>query len=109
MPSFSRHEVVLVRYPFSDFSAGKVRPAIIVSVEHSSEDLIIVALTSRRERLLPGEFLLKGWQAAGLNVPTVVKRGVYTVSGSLIARVIGSVAPEDQASLDNSLRLWLGL
>jgi mRNA interferase MazF len=109
MPSFSRHDVVLVRYPFSDFSGGKVRPAIIVSANHPSGDLIIVALTSRTERLLPGEFLLKGWRAAGLNVPTAAKRGVYTVNGSLIARVIGSITSEDRESLDGSLRLWLSL
>ena len=109
MPSFSRYDVVLVRYPFSDFSGGKVRPAIIASVIHPSEDLIIVALTSRTEKLLPGEFLLREWRAAGLNVPTAAKRGVFTVSGSLIARVIGSVASQDKKSLDESLRLWLGL
>ena len=109
MPSFSRHDVVLVRYPFSDFSGGKVRPAIIVSAVHPSEDLIIVALTSRIEKLLPGEFLLRGWRAAGLNVPTAAKRGVFTVSGSLIARAIGSITSEDKKSLDESLRLWLGL
>lgn len=109
MPSFSRHDVVLVRYPFSDFSGGKVRPAIIVNASHPSEDLIIVALTSRTEKLLPGEFLLREWRAAGLNVPTAAKRGVFTVSGSLIARVIGSVASQDKKSLDESLRLWLGL
>jgi mRNA interferase MazF len=46
MPNFLRHNVVLVRYPYSDFSGGKVRPAVIISAEHPSEDVIIVALTN---------------------------------------------------------------
>lgn len=30
MSNYSRGEVVLVRYPFSDLSGSKVRPAVIV-------------------------------------------------------------------------------
>jgi mRNA interferase MazF len=29
MPSFSKDEVILVRYPFSDLTAAKVRPAVV--------------------------------------------------------------------------------
>jgi len=76
--------VVLVRYPFSDFSSGKVRPTVVVSPPHPPEDVLIVPLTSRTEGLLPGEFAMKYWKAAGLNVPTAVKRGVYAVAKRLI-------------------------
>lgn len=58
MPNYLRHEIVLVHYPFSDLSGGKLRPAVIVSPVHPSEDVIVVALTSRVARLLPGEFIL---------------------------------------------------
>ena len=30
MPSFSNGDVILVRYPFSDLSGSKVRPALVV-------------------------------------------------------------------------------
>lgn len=109
MPNFSRYDVVLVRYPYSDFSSGKVRPAVIVSAEHPSQDQIIVALTSRTERLLPGEFLLNAWREAGLNVPTAVKRGVFTVQGSLLVRVVGTLAVDDRVMIGKSLRSWFGL
>ena len=66
MPSYSKHEVILVQYPFSDLSAVKVRPAVIVNESHSSQDILIVPLTSRITALLPGEFVLTEWQAAGL-------------------------------------------
>ncbi len=45
MPSFSKSEVVLVRYPFSDLTAAKVRPAVVVSEAHSSKDCMIVPVT----------------------------------------------------------------
>jgi mRNA interferase MazF len=79
MPSCSRHDVVLVRYPFSTASGVKVRPAVVVNSPHPSQDIFVVPLTSRTTPLLPGEFGLADWAAAGLHVPTAVKRGLYTV------------------------------
>ena len=58
MPSYSKNDVVLVRYPFSDLTAVKVRPAVVVSEPHVSEDKVIVPLTSRTSALLPGEFVM---------------------------------------------------
>jgi mRNA interferase MazF len=65
MPSYSKHEVILVRYPFSALSGGKVRPAIMVNAPHGSQDVFIVPLTSRTTALLAGEFVLAEWVAAG--------------------------------------------
>ena len=45
MPNFSKPEIVLVRYPFSDLTSSKVRPAVVVNAPHSSQDLFVVALT----------------------------------------------------------------
>ena len=54
MPSYSKNEVILVRYPFSALSGVKVRPAIIVNAPHVSQDVFIVPLTSRTTLSLPG-------------------------------------------------------
>ncbi len=76
MPNYSKYEIILVRYPFSDLSSSKVRPAIVVSAPHISQDILITPLTSKTEKLLNGEFVLAEWAAAGLNVVTAAKRGV---------------------------------
>jgi mRNA interferase MazF len=109
MPSFSKNEVILVRYPFSDLSRVKVRPAIVVNAPHVSQDVFIVPLTSRTAGLLAGEFVLGDWAAAGLNVPTAVKRGLYTVHESLVIKLIGQLTRPDADRLERSLRDWLGL
>jgi mRNA interferase MazF len=41
--------------------------------------LFIVALTSKTQSLMTGEFVLSEWRNAGLNVATAVKRGVFTI------------------------------
>lgn len=58
MPSYSKNEIVLVSYPFSDLTAAKVRLAVVVAVFDRSTDCIIVPLTSRTNRLTAGEFAL---------------------------------------------------
>lgn len=109
MPSYSKSEVVLVRYPFSNLSDSKVRPAVVVNASHASQDVIIVPLTSKVSSLLAGEFVLANWKAAGLNVVSAAKRGLYTVPQSLVMKSVGSLSVADADSLDDSLRGWLGL
>lgn len=109
MSNYSRGEVVLIRYPFSDLSGSKVRPAVVVSAAHPSQDIVIVPLTSRTESLLPGEFILLEWEAAGLNVASSIKRGLYTVQENLVAKKIGALSKGDLEKLEMSLRSWLGM
>jgi mRNA interferase MazF len=74
-----------------------------------SQDVFIVPLTSRTTTLLEGEFVLGEWAAAGLNVPTAVKRGLYTVHETLIGKTLGRLSDGDAQRVERSLREWLGL
>jgi mRNA interferase MazF len=109
MSNCSRNDVILVRYPFSDLAVSKVRPAVVVSAHHVSEDIFIVPLTSRTVYFLQGEFALSDWSSAGLHVPTAVKRGIYTIHHRLIIKTIGVLARADAQHLDESLQSWLEL
>ena len=109
MPSYSKFEVVLVTYPFSDLTNAKVRPAVVVNTSHVSQDLLIVPLTSKTGGLLVGEFVLTAWKKTGLNLETAVKRGLYTVKETLVNKRIGILEEADAERLEQSLREWLGL
>jgi mRNA interferase MazF len=109
MPNYFRNDVLLVRYPFTDLSGVKVRPAVVVHASHPSLDSFVVPLTSRLAALQPGEFALVDWEKAGLNVPTAVKRGIYTIHPDLVAKFIGRLSARDSRRLERSLREWLGL
>jgi mRNA interferase MazF len=109
MPSYSKPEIVLVRYTFSDLTSAKVRPAVVVNAAHVSQDLFVVALTSKTSGLLAGEFVLAEWKAAGLNVETAVKRGIYTIKETLVRKRVGKLEDADAEQLENSLRSWLDL
>lgn len=109
MASYSRLDVVLVRYPLTDLTGSKVRPAVVVSGAHTSQDLIVVALTSRTANLLVGEFVLAEWSKVGLDVETALKRGVYTPEETLVSKRVGFVDAVDAAQLGRSLSAWLKL
>lgn len=109
IPSYSKNDIILVRYPFSNLSDSKVRPAVVVSAPHVSQDIMITPLTSKTGSLLEGEFVLSEWAAGGLNVVTAVKRGLYTVHESLVVKIIGQLADTDAKQLEQSLRGWLRL
>lgn len=99
MPNYSRNEVVLVKYPFSNLAGAKVRPAVVINADHPSQDLILVALTSKTSSLQIGEFVLKAWSAAGLNVATSVKRGIFTIHQGLVLRSVGVLDVSDSQQL----------
>jgi mRNA interferase MazF len=99
----------MARYPFTNLLGTKVRPGIVVNAPHISHDVVIVPLTSRTTGLLPGEFVLRDWQQAGLNVASAVKRGLFTIDENLIVRLVGQLTAADSTRLEQSLRDWLDL
>lgn len=109
MPNYLKGDVILVRYPFTDLSGSKVRPSVVVSAPHVSNDVLIVPLTSKSSSLFAGEFVLEDWGDAGLNVPSIVKRGVYTIEDRLVIKKIGSLSRADSNRLATSLKEWLGV
>jgi mRNA interferase MazF len=109
MPSYSKNDIILVRYPFSDLSAAKVRPAVVISAPHTSQDLLITLLTSKTGSLLVGEFVLAEWSTVGLNVLTALKRGIYMVHQRLVVKRLGKLGDADAAQLVKSLQGWLDL
>lgn len=109
MGNYLKGSVVLVRYPFSDGSDFKIRPAVVVSAPHPSQDIFVVPLTSKTSRLLAGEFVMEDWKEAGLNVVSTVKRGLFTIHQNLILKAVGNVSTKDAELLASSLRIWLGL
>jgi mRNA interferase MazF len=109
MPNFSKNDVILIRYPFSDITSGKIRPAIVACEPHQSDDYFVVPITSKIKNLYAGEFVLANWSSAGLNVPSAVKRGIHTVHSTLILKLVGHLSSRDSQELELAIKEWLGL
>lgn len=112
MTGYEQGDVVLVRFVFSNESGAKRRPVLVVSTEEyhqGRQEMIVAAITSNVDHLLPGDHLVQDWQAAGLLYPSVVTGIVRTVKQSMIHRRLGALSGTDLQAVQAQLRRALGL
>jgi mRNA interferase MazF len=112
MTSYDFDDVVLVPFPFTDQSASKKRPAVIVSsaaYNAARLDLILMAITSQvRAATAFGEILIPEWKKAGLLKASVIKPVLTTVERRLILRRLGRLEQTDCTTLRQMLPVILG-
>ena len=77
-------DVVLVPFPFTDQTASKKRPAVVVSADAYHQrrlDVILMAVTSQilRPAGALGEVLISDWQGAGLPKASLIKPVLATI------------------------------
>ena len=110
--TFQRGDVILVPFPFSDLSAAKARPAVVVSSAryHATEpDLLLAALTSQVAGATgPFDYHLRDWRAAGLRFPSALKPVLVTLDPARTLHRIGALSAEDLAQVDERLRAASG-
>lgn len=94
-------DIILIPFPFTDLSSQKTRPALVIYREETGEDLIILAITSKKEGksrfLIQNKNLAKGElpidshirinKVATLN-KNLVKKGVATLNESILHEVL---------------------
>ena len=103
--------IILVPFPFTDQSAAKQRPAVIVSsapYHRARHDLILMPITSQLRVSAFGDLLLQDWQSARLLMPSAVKPVLATLDQSLIIKSLGALTPRDQAALKALIPQLLG-
>ncbi len=112
MTSYEFGDLVLVPFPFTDQSATKRRPAVIISsaaYHRTRPDVLIMAVTSQHAtRLFLGEVQVQDWKSAGLLKPSILKPVITTLDPSLILKKLGNLSATDQAALRHALTLILG-
>ena len=92
-------DIVLVPFPFTDQSATKKRPAVVISSNQYNQrhmDVILIAVTSQnRATAYPDNLQIQNWQQASLLKPSVIKPIVTTIQSSLILKKLGILRIED--------------
>ena len=106
--NYKRGDVVLVRFPFTDLTTTKRRPALVISTDLYNQfqvNLIIAAITSQTHRLGIGDCLIQNWRAAGLVKPSQVKA---TIEQSLVLKKLGTLASNDMEIVEQALAKAIG-
>jgi mRNA interferase MazF len=109
MPKPKRGEVWLVRFPFTDLTSAKLRPALVLAVH--GEDVIVVGIFSR----VPAGTLRKTWvriedshpvfARVGLKKTSLLKaEKIAVVHESVFQRKVGSLPPDLMAQVQEALK-----
>ncbi len=113
-----RGSVVLVRYPFTDLSTTKVRPAVVVTSNlllPQMEDVLCLFVSSVMPgELLPTDFVLEpghpAFPATGLRLRSVFRtHKLALLHRDLVLRVLGWLTPALMEQIDARLQEALGL
>jgi mRNA interferase MazF len=111
MTTYSFGDVLLVPFLFTDRTASKKRPAIVISsndYNSARPDLIVIGVSSQiNSPLLYGEMEIQDWQSAGLLKISVVKSVITTIEKGLVIRQLGNLQTSDRESLENLVRFIL--
>lgn len=108
---YKQGDVVLVKVIFSERMGAKKRPALVISDEcyhYKREEIIIAAITSNTERILPGDTLIGNWQNSGLIYPSLVTGIIQTIKIEIIERKLGELSSSDFLKFQDNLKKILG-
>jgi len=111
--AWARGDVVLIPFPYSDLSATKTRPTIVISTpayQVARRELLLVYLTSQVSQIHSTfDYLLADRQAAGLLKPTLMRSRVAVVQEALVQYHVGTLSSRDLIEVDRRLRWVMGL
>lgn len=108
-----RGDIVLVRFPFTDLSGSKRRPAVVLATYPPD---VVVAFISSTIPTVPelSDVVLRpsstAFAATGLKVPSVIRlRKLATLEQSLITRTLGKLNQDLLTAVDKALLIGLGI
>ena len=111
-----KNSIVLVPFPFDDFSAVKVRPALCLTSTISKYNHVIIAFISSKfpeEKIDSDVFVEKGspeWKGTGLMVDSVIRlHKIVTIPKSLIKRRLGMINESTEREIKNKIVHLFGL
>ena len=111
---YERGDVVLVSFPFTDFSKHKVRPALIVSFSDIyPKDVVITAISSKATQILENTWILiedtaPHFYKTGLKLRSIIKvEKIALIDPFIIQRKIGELPEEMMKKVNGILcKIW---
>ena len=114
MTNYSFPEIVLVPFPFTDSSATKKRPVLLLNnSEFSNRTHLIMAsmiTSSLQSPQWPGDYEIKEWKEAGLLNPSKLRLGkIVTLQSSLILKKLGALSQKEIPEVIKNIKEVFGL
>ncbi|NJL11501.1 MAG: type II toxin-antitoxin system PemK/MazF family toxin [Calothrix sp. SM1_7_51] len=98
--TFSKGDIVLTQFPFTDLSQVKLRPSVVLQSDLINNEVTICFISSQNvDNLTPGEFAIKDsdeeFAGTGLRVLSKVRvTRIVTLKHELIVRRLGKLGTQ---------------
>jgi mRNA interferase MazF len=103
-----RGDIVLVRYPFTDLSSEKLRPALVLLPKDDEGDFLLAFITGV-VRNAAFDITLKASETGLHRDSTLRLKKIMTIHHSLVAGRIGAVPAAQLEEIEKNLKMMLGL
>lgn len=98
----NKGDIVLVEFPYTDFSGTKVRPALTLAVR--DDDVLIAFITSRNDNVTEDDLLIEADSENKLKRNSVLRLfKLATIENKRVIGKIGSLNPDHIQKVDATL------
>lgn len=113
----NKWDIVLLTYPFTDLTATKVRPAVVVSqtfYNQTSQDAVFILITTNVARRSAFDVIVSKahseFHQTGLRHDSAIRIDkIFTLNKKLAAKTLGRLETQLQKAVEKQLRLFLEL
>jgi mRNA interferase MazF len=110
MTTYRQFDVVVVPFPFTDKTASKKRPALVLSSEPFNTEIchsVMAMITTASHSAWPLDVAIENLKDAGLKTPSIIRMKLFTIDHALILKHLGRLHPRDQKSVESVLNSLL--
>lgn len=105
---FTRGDIVLVPFPFTDLSGNKIRPALVLGL--NDEDVVVSFISSKNNKTKKFEIVVEPDKTNNLKIKSkVICSKIATLDKKIIFGVIGSFSEEYLKQVRVCLKEFLGV
>lgn len=105
---FDRFDIVVVPFPFTDKTANKRRPALVVSdskaFNQAAGHSVMAMITSAVNSPWPLDTPISDLNSAGLGSPSVIRMKLFTLDHRFVLRKTGRLSSSDAKTVQQTFR-----
>ncbi len=96
--TYKKWDIILVRFPFTDLTTSKKRPALVISPDkyNTGPDILISFITSKldREKRI-GDYKIARWEESKLPKPSLIRMKFATIDQTIVIKKLGRLSEFD--------------
>lgn len=111
--TYRQYDVVVVPFPFTDSTATKKRPALVISdataFNKSTKKSVMAMITTASHSPWTLDVPITDLKSSGLKAKSIVRMKLFTLDDALVIKKIGKLATGDRDRVQKSLQQLFNL